>query len=133
MQFAYDGFQQDGDTRSFVFRGMDGRDAAGVFAIGIDLRLLAKYRLPVQDAPSFCLRLLTSASLEGPDTLSRLRSYTVLGEDLQPLLSEREHKLAEKNARKSYRKPFPKPPVRSNLYLGQPTGLPHSSRPPEAK
>lgn len=120
MHFAYEGFTHSGDIRSFIFRSIEGYNSANVFSIEIDLTLLARYRVPVQDAPQLCLYLLNTASLAGSTGLSRFHSYRVVGEDLQPLLIERERKAAEK-ALKKYPRPTPRrPSVASSLRLGTP-------------
>lgn len=120
MQFAYDGFTQDGDRRCFLFRGIEERNPTISFSIEVDLRLLLQKRVPVQEGPMFCLQLLTTASVGGPTCLDRFQNYTVVGEDFRPLLIERERRAAEKELKKPGRKPFRKPSSTSNLRLGTP-------------
>jgi len=120
MQFAYEGFTQDGDRRCFLFRGIEERNTTISFSIEVDLRLLVQNRVPVQEGPMFCLQLLTTASVGGPTCLDRFQSYTVVGEDFRPLLIERERRAAEKAIKKPARKPFKKPSFASNLRLGTP-------------
>ncbi len=122
MQFAYDGFTQEGDRRCFLFRGIEERKPTLSFSIGIDLRLLLQNRVPVQEGPMFCLQLLTTASVGGPTCLDRFHSYTVVGEDFRPLLIERERRAAEKAIKKPAHKPFRKPSFTSNLRFGTPPG-----------
>ena len=122
MQFAYEGFTQDGDRRCFLFRGIEERNTTISFSIEVDLRLLVQNRVPVQEGPMFCLKLLNTASVGGPTCLDRFHSYTVVGEDLRPLLIERDRRAAEKALRKSARKPVRKPSFTSNLRLGTPPG-----------
>lgn len=121
MHFAYEGFTQDGDRRCFLFRGIEERNPTSNFAIEVDLRLLVQNRVPVQEGPMFCLQLLTSASVGGPNSLSRFHSYTVVGEDFRPILMERERRAAEKALRRPSRKPIRKPSFTSNLRLGMPS------------
>jgi hypothetical protein len=121
MQFAYDGFTQDGDTRCFLFRGIEARNPTISFSIEVDLRLFVQNRVPVQEGPMFCLQLLTTALLGGLNCLDRLHNYRVVGEDFRPLLIERERSEAEKALKKPPRKPFRKPPLTSNLCLGTPS------------
>lgn len=120
MHFAYEGFTQDGDRRCFLFRSVEERNSTGVFSIEVDLHLLMQNRVPVQDGPMFCLQLLTTASGDGSNCLSRFHSYRVVGEDFRPLLVERERRAAEKALKKPTRKPFRKPSFTSNLHLGIP-------------
>lgn len=121
MHFAYEGFTHDGDRRCFLFRGSDGRNPESVFSIEIDLRLLLQNRVPVQEGPTFCLQLLTAASLSGPIFLDRLHNYRVIGEDFRPLLIEREKRAAENALRKPPRQRLRKPPFPSNISLGEPS------------
>jgi hypothetical protein len=121
MQFAYEGFTQDGDRRCFRFQGIEERNPNVSFSIQVDLRLLAQNRVPVQEAAMFCLQLLTSASVGGPTSLHRFQSYTVVVEDFRPLLIERERIAAEKALKKPGRKALKKPSFNSNLRLGTPS------------
>ncbi len=122
MHFAYEGFTQQGDCRRFQFRSVEERAPGSLFSIEIDLELLLKNRMLVQDGPMFCLQLLTSASVAGPTGLNAFHSYRVVGEDFRPLLMERERKAAEKALKKPARRPFRKPPFTSNLRLGMGAG-----------
>src|SRR5438876_3700638 len=122
MHFVYEGFTHDGGTRRFTFRGIEERSPTSVFSIEVALPLLAENRVSVQDAPAFCLQLLTTASLGNPSQLQRLQHYKVVGEDFRPLLMERERRAAEKALKKAPRRPFRKPPISSNLRgLGRPS------------
>lgn len=121
MQFAYDGFTQDGDRRCFLFRGIEEHNPAISFSIEVDLPLLLQNRVLVQEGPMFCLQLLTAASVGGPTCLDRFQTYRVVGEDFRSLLIERERRAAEKALKKPTRKPFRKPSFTSNLRLGTPS------------
>lgn len=122
MHFVYDGFTHDGGTRRFMFRGIEERTRASVFAIDVALPLFAENRVSVQDGPAFCLQLLTTASLGDPSQLEKLQHYKVVEEDFRPLLIERERRAAEKALKKAPRRPFRKPPISSNLRgLGRPS------------
>lgn len=118
MQFTYEGFTHFGDKRRFLFKGIEERNAVCAFSIEIDLPLLLKNRISVQEGPMFCLQMLTNASLAGGGSLDRLHTYQVVGEDFRPLIVERERKAAEKASKKPARKPVRKPPSTSNLHLG---------------
>jgi hypothetical protein len=122
MHFVYEGFTHNGGTRRFMFRGVEERSRASVFAIDVALPLFAVNRVSVQDGPAFCLQLLTTASLGDPSQLERLQHYKVVEEDFRPLLIERERRAAEKALKKAPRRPFRKPPISSNLRgLGRPS------------
>ncbi len=121
MYFAYQGFTNDSDRRSFTFLESEVQPAS-VFSIEVDLPLLSRKRVPVQDGPMFCLSLLTAASLAGRSSLEKFRHYRVVEEDFAPLLVEREKRATEKAMKKTARKPpFRRPPSTSNIHLG-PTG-----------
>src|ERR1700747_3481512 len=81
VHFTYEGFTHDGDRRCFLFRSIEEHDPVSIFSIEIDLRLLVQNHVPVQEGPLFCLQLLTTASLAGPNCLDRFHSYKVVGED----------------------------------------------------
>jgi hypothetical protein len=118
MDFAYDGFTQDGDRRCFLFRGIEAHNPTSIFCIETDLRLLLQNRVPVQDGPRFCLQLLTTASVGGPSCLNRFHSYIVVVEDFRPLLIERERLTSEKALKKQPHKRPINPSSTSNLRLG---------------
>ena len=118
MHFAYEGFTHDGDRRCFRFRGIEELSPATIFSIEVDLRLLVQNRVLVQEGPMFCLQLLTTASVSGPNGLDRLHSYRVVGDDFRSLLVERERSAAEKALKKRPRKPGRKPSLASNVHLG---------------
>jgi hypothetical protein len=126
MHFAYQGFTNERDRRFFTFRGSEAQPA-GVYSISIDLPLLSRHRVPVQEGPMFCLALLTAALLDGPGSLERFRNYSVVEEDFAGLLKERAKQAAEKAMRKTARKPpFRRPPSTSNIHLGPAALVPHT-------
>ena len=104
MHFAYEGFEQNGNNRCFLFRGIDEYSPVNAFSIEIDLRLLFQNRVLIQDGPMFCSQLLTTAAVAGPKFLDKLRNYRVVREDFRPLLMEREREAAEKAMKKHHTK-----------------------------
>src|SRR5438445_1150594 len=114
MHFVYEGFTHKGDNRCFLFKGIEEPNPTIVFSIEVDLPLLLKSRVPVQEGPMFCLQLLTTASVGGPTCLDRFHSYRVVADDFRPLLVERERKAAERAQKKPPRKPLRKPSFTSN-------------------
>ena len=127
MHFAYDGFTQDGNRRCFLFRATEERTSAAGFSIKVDLELLLKNQVPMQEAAMFCLNLLTDASLGEPGSLDRLRSYTVVGDDFKHLHVERQRQAAERLTRKAAtRRPIRRPSNMSNVHLGSPSNSPYS-------
>lgn len=121
MHFVYQGFTQDGGKRCFLFQGIEERDPISVFSIEVDLALLAKNQVLVQEGPMFCLQLLTSACLAGPTYLEKFQKYQIAVEDFRPLLVERERRAAEKALKKHPRRVLRTPAPVSNLWgLGRP-------------
>jgi len=118
MHFAYQGFTHDRDIRSFKFRGIEELSPPIDFLIEIDLPLLFRTKVPVQDGPTFCFNLLVAAAFGGASFLERFRHYRVLESDFRPLLVERARQAAEKAMRKTPRQPARKPSSTSNVHLG---------------
>ena len=126
MHFAYDGFTQDGNRRCFLFRASEDHTSAPSFSIEVDLELLLKNQVSMQEAPLFCLNLLTDASLDKPGSLDRLRSYTLVGDDFKQLHVERQREAAERLSKKATRKPIRRHSNTSNVHLGSPSNSPYS-------
>lgn len=106
-----------------MFQGIQELSPGSVFSVEIDLSLLAKNQMLVQEGPMFCLQLLMNASEAGPAYLEKFEKYVVVGDDFRPLLVEREKRAAEKALKKHPRKILRKPPEISNLWgLGRPSG-----------
>ncbi len=119
MHFVYEGFTQDGCRRYFSFLGVNEREPEMKFLIEVNLEMLGKYSLSVQEGPLFCQDLLTKALLTGAVSLEKLQKYAVVCDDLRPILVEREKREAEKEMKRRYRSAYRKPPVTSNLVLSQ--------------
>jgi hypothetical protein len=118
MYFTYDGFTHTDGRRCFIFRSIDEYKPTDTFYIEVEMSLFAQNRVPMQEAPMFCLQLLKTACAEGPNCLEKFHRYRIFAEDLRPLIVERSA-AAEKKALKALRRaPYRKPPVNSNLSLG---------------
>lgn len=100
MRFAFQGFTQDDGRRCFSFHGIEGNAQKSSFLITIELALLARNRVSLQDGPLFCLQLLTNACLAGTSYLEEFQHYRVSNDDFRSLVVERERQAAEKNARR---------------------------------
>lgn len=118
MHFAYEGFTHDGNTRCFLFQGVEDHAPASAFSIEIDLPLFMQHHIAIQDGPSFCLQLLTRASSAGATCLEKFHAYQVVGEDFRPLLAERAKREKEKALKTQARRLYRKPSLRSNLHMG---------------
>ena len=114
MRFLYRGFTHDGDTRLFTFQGIDEDKVETLFYIKVNLSLLAQNKLAVQDAPSFCLQLLTNACGSTPDPLLKLRQYSIIQEDLAPVLMDRERRARLKSFKSATRRFVRKPSDSAN-------------------
>jgi len=115
MHFVYEGFTHKGDIRSFAFNGIEESKVSTPFSIEIDLILLARYRVAMQDGPSFCLQMLTSASAAGGSSLEKFHRYRVVEEDLRPILVDRERRAAIKALKPPSRRFTRTPPATSHL------------------
>jgi hypothetical protein len=121
MHFVYEGFNQHDNRRCFQFRGIEQRMTTDLFSIEIDLPLLVKNGVLMQEAPMFCLGLLAAASANGPERLDQFHRFKVVDDDFRPLVMERERIAIEKTLKKSPRKPSKKPSLIQNVRLGPPT------------
>jgi hypothetical protein len=123
MHFAYEGFEQNGNKRCFLFRGIEQYSQVSCFSIEVDLRLLHQNRVPIQDGPMFCSQLLTAAALGGPGVLDKYHAYRVEGEDFRPLLVERARQAAEKALKKAHKPIRRVPPPAYDGTRGHPSAL----------
>ncbi|HWY46469.1 MAG TPA: hypothetical protein VNX70_03740 [Bryobacteraceae bacterium] len=61
MKFVLAGFRQNENIRYYSFQGIgDDRRTRTEFSVGVDLTLLHKHRIPLQEAPLMCSFLLAS-------------------------------------------------------------------------
>ena len=61
MKFVLAGFRQNENIRHYSFQGIgDDRRTRTEFSVGVDLTLLHKHGIPLQEAPLLCSHLLTS-------------------------------------------------------------------------
>ena len=74
MNFVYQGFTHDGPIRAFVFHGIEQSKVPVVFSIEVDLPLFARNHVAMQDAPMFCLRMLTTAFAAGDARVGKIRT-----------------------------------------------------------
>jgi hypothetical protein len=119
MNFTYQGFTSNGGNRCFTFLSTRTEDHPITrYLIEVDLLLLSRLRVSVQDGPIFCLKMLNTACAAGLESLAKLHSYRLVEEDFRQLLLEREKVAAGKSARRFQRKPFSKHSPQSNVVLG---------------
>ena len=65
MEFMLTGFRQDNNVRRYTFQGIDTDRKRSEFTVGVDLSLVRKYRIPMQELPLLCRGVLQSRSLAG--------------------------------------------------------------------
>lgn len=119
MRFVYEGFTHDGERRSFTFHGIDGDKIETLFLIDVSLALFARNKILIQDAPHFCLQLLTNACEAEPDALLKLHHYTVQQEDFLPILMDRERRAKLKSLKSAPRRLMRKPSQASQIRPGR--------------
>ncbi|HEX4810523.1 MAG TPA: hypothetical protein VH325_16415 [Bryobacteraceae bacterium] len=115
MHFTYQGFTHAGNIRSFNFEGIDEGNVHTPFLIQVNLLLLARTKVAMQDAPGFCLHLLTTACASTPADLEKFQHYEVLEEDLLPLVMDRERRATLKALKVPQRRFGRKPPQSSQF------------------
>lgn len=115
MHFIYQGFTHQGNVRSFNFQGINESKVETAFQIRVNLLLLSQNKVAMQDAPSFCLNLLTAASVAAPDALEKLQHYQILEADLLPLVMDREKRATMKALKAPPRRFGRKPPLSSQF------------------
>jgi hypothetical protein len=115
MNFVYQGFTHNGSVRAFVFHGVEQAKLPAVFSIEVDLPLFARNRVAMQDAPMFCLQMLTNAFAAGGTGMEKFEHYTVVESDLRSLLVDREKRAALKALKPAPRRFVRKPPATSQL------------------
>ena len=115
MHFVYQGFTHEGNVRSFTFQGIDESKVQTTFHIRVNLLLLSQNKVAVQDAPSFCINMLTAACAAAPAELEKFQHYQILEEDLLPLVMDREKRAALKALKAPPRRFGRKPPLSSQF------------------
>jgi hypothetical protein len=115
VHFVYQGFTHEGNVRSFNFQGIDESKVQTTFEIRVNLLLLSQNKVAMQDAPGFCLNLLTAASAATPSDLEKFQHYQILEEDLLPLVLDREKRATMKALKAPPRRFGRKPPLSSQF------------------
>jgi len=108
MKFVLAGFRQNENIRHYSFQGIgDDRRTRTEFSVGVDLTLLHKHGIPLQEAPLLCSRLLTSRGADEQlrSVMFSERSLMFSDDDMLAYAAQRARERAEtENDRK------PKPP-----------------------
>lgn len=98
MRFVLAGFRQNESIRHYSFEGIgDDRRTRTEFSVGVDLTLLHKHGIPLQEAPLLCSLLLTSRVGD-----EQLRSLMFSEDDM---LAHAEQRARERAETQTDRKP----------------------------
>ena len=116
VQLIYNGFTQDGNNRCYCFDAVEKKQPVVPYIVWVDLSLFAKYHVPLQSGPMFCLKLLQSALKSETGTPERTRNYFAIDDDFADLLLERAAQAAAAADKKPARRPFRKPSPASQLH-----------------
>lgn len=113
MKFVMAGFRQTENVRYYSFQGIgEDRRTRTEFTVGIDLTLLQKHGIPLQEAPLLCSLLLTS---RGSDEQLRGSLFSepslIFSED--DMLAHAERRARELAETHNDRKPKPLTPTQS--------------------
>ena len=106
MQFVLMGFSQDLGLRMFAFEGIAADRSRRAFRVGVDLALIPRYGIRMQELPLLCRELL-----ERRGELEEKRTFSFTEEEMR-LHADGCATAREAAAQK--RKPYRKPPTNQN-------------------
>jgi hypothetical protein len=66
MKFVQTGFSQGGNVRQYSFQGIATGGKRTALSVGVDLTLIHKYRIPLQEVPLLCSAFLAAQSTIEP-------------------------------------------------------------------
>jgi hypothetical protein len=122
MQLVYMGFTQESALRCFHFQSvltqarLTNLPKVVQFTLKADMSLFTRFRIPVQDGPALCHRILTDALAGSDENALQPASYAVTTEHLTTFASARTSTEEARAARRKPRVPF-KPSNSSQLKL----------------
>lgn len=99
-RFRYLGHRQSGTLRELSFGDMGKDGIEHLLNLKIDIGLLMKHHLRIQDTPDICLRILAEQWTKRPVEPGPPTAITISEEDLSRLAGEQEEKTAAKSAKK---------------------------------
>jgi hypothetical protein len=112
MQLVYMGFTQEASLRCFHFErvltqsGLSNLPRVVQFTLKADMSMFMKHRIPVQEAPAICLRILTDELEHSDENTLAPVSYAVTTEHLSSFVSARAVSEEARMARRKPRMPF---------------------------
>jgi hypothetical protein len=69
MEYVLTGFQQDNNIRRYAFQGIAGDRSRTDFTVNVDLSLIRRYEISVQELPLLCRHLLEEQVAEQDRTV----------------------------------------------------------------
>jgi hypothetical protein len=100
MEYVLTGFKQDENIRLFAFDGIDGVRTRARFTVGVDISLIRKYAISLQELPLLCRHLLEGQAAAGPD-----RKFTFTEADMVGFADRRAAAQQAAEERRAHRKP----------------------------
>ena len=100
MRFAYVGFTHERGKRCFQFRRVGDVAPVAPLTIEVDLALLSRNKLSIQEAPLFCLKMLESSAISEEEVSDRFHPYRLIADDFRTLNAERAGREADLRLRK---------------------------------
>ena len=101
MEYVLTGFEQNQNIRLFAFDGIDDVYVRTRFTVGVDISLIRKYAISLQELPLLCRDLLEGQAAASPD-----RKFTYSEADMVGFTNRRAAaQQAAAEERKVHRKP----------------------------
>jgi hypothetical protein len=100
MEYVLTGFSQDKNIRWFAFDGISDERRRLKFMVGVDISLIRKYAISLQELPLLCLHLL-----EGQAAAGRAQQLTFTEADMAAYADRRTAAQLALEERKMHRKP----------------------------
>jgi hypothetical protein len=110
----YAGFTQTENVRSYRFDEVGGGRMVQRFVVTVDLALMLKHRIGVQEAPVLCMRKLAADLRTSPD----VGRHELADGDLQSYASSRAAAAERRRPRHSFTNRRGAPPPRPSNYAG---------------
>jgi hypothetical protein len=104
MEFMLTGFRQDNNVRRYTFQGVDADRKRSEFTVGVDLSLVRKHRIPMQELPLLCRGVLQAGLLQEAVAPLMYTEKDMLGYTVKRAA---EQEVAEQKKRGHHRPPLP--------------------------
>ena len=100
MEYVLTGFEQNQNIRLYAFDGIDGVRTRTRFTVSVDISLIRKYAISLQELPLLCRHLLEGQAAASPD-----RKFTYSEADMVGFTNRRAAAQQAAEERKVHRKP----------------------------